>query len=211
MELAVIRREYRKMSLSRDDVDSNPFVQFQSWLSQALDAQVEDASAMSVSTVSATGFPSSRMVLLKELDENGFVFFTNYQSRKGKEIMVNDRVALLFYWKELERQVRVSGIAHKISSQESAAYFYSRPLESQISAVISPQSEPIPNRLWLESTWKEANRKFETATPAIPETWGGYRVVPVEFEFFQGREHRLHDRIRYTEERGEWLLERLAP
>jgi len=211
MNLKGIRREYRRLSLSKGDVDPDPFLQFHHWLKQALDAGVEDASAMSLSTVNPSGFPSSRMVLLKELDNKGFVFFTDYRSRKGEEIRRNHRVALLFYWKELERQVRICGVARKISGKESAAYFSSRPLESQISAVISRQSEPIPNRMWLESRWQEANDQYQDESPTLPQSWGGFRVKPSEFEFFQGREHRLHDRIRYTQTQEGWQPERLAP
>lgn len=211
MNLSATRREYTRMSLSMQEANPDPFVQFHIWLRQAIDSRIEDSSAMSLSTVSESGFPSSRMVLLKELDTNGFVFFTGYNSRKGREISANNRVALLFFWKELERQVRVIGVARKIPRKESAFYFSSRPLESQISAIISPQSEPIPDRMVLESRWEEAKQLYHQKKPTIPVPWGGYRVNPVEFEFFQGREHRLHDRIRYRKEKGGWQLERLAP
>lgn len=211
MNLSVIKREYRKMSLSEKEIDRDPYSQFHLWFRQASDAGIEDASAMSLSTINVSGFPSSRMVLLKDLDEKGFTFFTNYDSSKGKALKMNNRVALLFYWKELERQVRVTGTAKKISRKDSVAYFSSRPFESRISAVISPQSQVIPDRIWLENRWNEVQEKFRRANPVIPDTWGGYRVKPVEFEFFQGREHRLHDRIRYRQFKGGWVLERLAP
>ena len=155
--------------------------------------------------------PSSRIVLLKELDDQGFVFFTSYESRKGEELLVSNKVALLFYWKELERQVRISGVAGKISRHESASYFNTRPLESKLSAVISPQSQPVPDRKWLESKWEEAKLKYELKQPEIPDTWGGYRVKPIGFEFFQGREYRLHDRIRYQRQNKGWTVDRLAP
>ncbi|MBE0647755.1 MAG: pyridoxamine 5'-phosphate oxidase [Bacteroidales bacterium] len=211
MNLSVLRREYCRMSLSKQDVNPDPFLQFHLWLNQALEAEIEDASAMALSTVSPSGFPSGRMVLLKELDEKGFVFFTSYTSRKGQEIMGNDQVSLLFYWKELERQVRICGIAQRMSREESAAYFYSRPIESQISALISPQSDAIEDRIWLSKRWDEAKHNYVNETPPMPENWGGYRVAPTEFEFFQGREHRLHDRIHYGQMHGGWLIERLAP
>jgi len=211
MNFSGIRREYRKMYLSEEEIDRDPFRQFHLWFRQASDAGIEDVSAMSLSTINFSGFPSSRMVLLKDFDEKGFTFFTNYDSSKGKELKMNNRAALLFYWKELERQVRVTGIAKKIPRKDSVAYFSSRPIESRISAVISPQSLVIPDRMWLDNRWNEVQEKFRRADPVIPDGWGGFLVKPVEFEFFQGREHRLHDRIRYRQFKGKWILERLAP
>lgn len=199
------------MALNEKDADPDPFRQFHGWLNQAVEAGVEDASAMALSTVDASGSPSSRMVLLKELDSVGFVFFTNYKSRKGIELEGNSRVSLLFFWRELVRQIRISGTCYRISQKESAAYFHSRPLESRISAVISPQSQPVPNRQWLDSRWREYKEIPGGGQPAIPDSWGGYRVKPYEFEFFQGRPHRLHDRIRYRRQKREWIIDRLAP
>lgn len=211
MNLSTIRREFPRLTLSEVDVDRDPIVQFRNWLSQALDGGIADAFAMALSTVSSSGIPSSRMVLLKDLNDEGFVFFTQYTSRKGKEIGMNTQVALLFYWKELERQVRIGGIARKISAEDSAAYFSSRPRGSQISALISAQSEPVPDRKWLEEKWLETNIAFHNQPLSMPAHWGGYCIVPAEVEFFQGRENRLHDRIRYYKEESGWLIERLAP
>lgn len=199
------------MTLSEKDVDPDPYRQFHSWLSQAVEAGVEDASAMALSTVDVFGFPSSRMVLLKDLDSVGFVFYTSYLSRKSAELTANNRVSLLFYWKELERQVRVSGTSSKVSRKEATEYYHSRPLESRISAVISPQSQPVSGRQWLDSKWREYREMLKGDLPAIPDSWGGYRVRPSEFEFFQGRPYRLHDRIRYRRQKNEWIIDRLAP
>lgn len=199
------------MSLSKREADPDPFVQFHLWLTQAVESEIEDASAMMLSTVNAMGIPSSRMVLLKEADKDGLVFFTNHTSRKGEEMSINPQVALLFYWKELERQVRIGGMVRRISREESETYYYSRPRESQISAMISPQSMSITDREWLELRWEEASQSYQENPPPFPERWGGYRVIPVEFEFFQGREHRLHDRLRYLKQGESWHIERLAP
>ena len=173
-------------------------------------AGIEEPTAMTLATVSPEGMPSARMVLLKGFDENGFVFFTNYESRKGQEIAKNHRVALVFYWKELERQVRIEGFVVKTSGKESDDYFQSRPAESQVSAIISPQSAPIPDRQHLTDLQKEylQNHSGEHKRPAH---WGGYQVIPDMIEFWQGRESRLHDRMRYARKGGEWVIERLAP
>ena len=165
---------------------------------------------MTLATVGHDGFPSARMVLLKGFDENGFVFFTNYDSRKGQEISKNHRAALVIYWKELERQVRIEGMVLKTSGQESDEYFLSRPFESQFSAIISPQSSVIPNREFLEDLRKEYMKSF-TGQPKRPAHWAGFRVIPEMIEFWQGRPNRLHDRLRYSRKGGEWIIERLAP
>lgn len=207
----MINAEYPRPALSEVEVDPDPFVQFRRWHDQAVAEEGEGASAMVLTTVNAAGIPSARMVLLKDLTEDGFVFFTNYSSRKGKEIGMNRHVALLFYWKEVERQVRVVGKAVKVPREKSEGYFDSRPLESRISAIVSPQSQPVPGREWLEKRWREANRLALREKPVLPANWGGFCVQPDEFEFFQGREHRLHDRIQYIREEDRWLIRRLAP
>lgn len=211
MDLNLFRREYDRESLVEKEIDPNPFRQFHKWLQAAIGMGIEDATAMALSTVGSDGSPSTRMVLLKELDSRGFVFFTNYQSRKGMEMKINNRASLLFYWKELDRQVRVTGISGKITRKESETYFRSRSLESRISAVISPQSQRIPDRDWLESRWLEYKNIHTNTQPDCPYSWGGYRVRPLEFEFFHGRPYRLHDRIRYLRQGKRWSIDRLAP
>jgi pyridoxamine 5'-phosphate oxidase len=209
-DLSKIRNEYLLGELDIEHVLPDPVQQFGVWMDQAILAQIEEPAAMTLATVSPEGIPSARMVLLKGYNENGFVFFTNYESRKGQQIAKNHRVALVFYWKELERQVRIEGFVLKTSGQESDDYFHSRPPDSQVNAIISPQSAAIPDRQHLENLRKEylQDHPGENKRPAF---WGGYQVIPEMIEFWQGRESRLHDRIRYTRKGGEWVMERLAP
>jgi pyridoxamine 5'-phosphate oxidase len=208
MKLDSIRKEYRYTALSQDSTDKNPFNQFEKWLKEALDAEINEPTAMGLSAIDVDGFPNSRIVLLKDFDENGFIFFTNYNSLKGKSIQQHPAVSLLFFWPELERQIRISGFAEKTDATVSNRYFQSRPANSQIAAAVSNQSEKIPSRDFLEN-------HFETAKmiePTIrPEHWGGYLVKPVHFEFWQGRESRLHDRILYEKTGDLWTISRLAP
>jgi len=207
---ANIRKDYLKNTLDEKQIHSDPLVQFHNWMSDAINLGVSDPTAMVLSTVSEKGFPSSRMVLLKDADANGFVFFTNYNSRKGKHLLHNPNASLLFFWKDQERQVRIEGSIIKTPASESDAYFYNRPLESQISAIISPQSEKIDNRDFLERSVKD----FIDSKKEIKRSdhWGGYILKPKYYEFWQGRENRLHDRIVFCLEKdNNWKISRLAP
>ena len=206
-----LRKDYSLKALSETDVKSNPLEQFDTWWNEAIQSQIDEVNAMTLATATAEGVPSARIVLLKEYNDKGFVFFTNYESAKGQELAENPRASLLFFWKELERQVRITGLVEKITEQESDAYFYSRPLGSRIGAIASAQSSVIANRNILEEKVKLLETKGE-AEIKRPAHWGGYRVKPVIIEFWQGRPSRLHDRIQYTlEENGAWKVERLSP
>lgn len=210
--IADIRKVYQLKSLLEKDVDANPIKQFKSWWQQAIESKMEEPNAMALSTCDTSGKPSSRIVLLKEIKENGFVFFTNYLSRKGKEIEKNPFVSLLFFWKELERQVRIEGNIKKISAAESDKYFSQRPIESRIGAWSSPQSSVIENREVLKKNVEKYNLKFSAQPIPRPEYWGGYVVSPNLMEFWQGRPGRLHDRLQYSlSENGKWIMNRLAP
>lgn len=211
MELADIRKDYRLKVLDEQQVDSNPMNQFESWLNEAFDAKVNEPTAMVLATATQLGIPSTRVVLLKAFSENGFGFFTNYESRKGEEIAENQHVALLFHWPELERQVRIEGIAKRTSDAVSDEYFNSRPFESRLSAVISAQSKVVPDRAYLEKLW--TSQQDETATQPItrPVFWGGYLIEPNKIEFWQGRSNRLHDRLLFSRKESAWTLARLAP
>nr|WP_295922221.1 pyridoxamine 5'-phosphate oxidase [uncultured Dyadobacter sp.] len=209
--IANIRHDYDLRGLLETDLDPDPLKQFRLWFDEVVNAGISEANAMLLSTVS-DGRPSGRIVLLKDLDENGFSFFTNYDSKKGREMEDNPQVALTFFWKELQRQVRIEGRIVKTSEAESSAYFAIRPRGSQIGAWASAQSEAIPDRAFLERKTEELVSQFEGQPVPRPEHWGGYRVIPDYIEFWQGRPSRLHDRLAYTKEvDGEWKIERLAP
>ncbi len=211
MNIEALRREYKKDELKDDNIDLNPVDQFEKWFEQALHADIVDVNAMTLATATSDGRPSARIVLLKGFDERGFTFFTNFESRKGRELEANPRAALLFYWKELERQVRIEGEVKRSSPYESDEYFDSRALESRISAVISPQSRVVGSRRYLEDQWVEFLKKMETEGIQRPDYWGGYHLMPDSIEFWQGRPNRLHDRIRYSRHGNSWRIERLAP
>jgi pyridoxamine 5'-phosphate oxidase len=210
--IADLRREYSNESLLENDIAQHPVDQFDKWWQQVLESQVIEPNAMTLATASSDGLPAARIVLLKGFDKEGFVFFTNYKSYKGMQLEENPKACLVFFWKELERQVRITGLVKKIPSEESEKYFHSRPAGSQIGAVASPQSQVIESREWLDETYKKLSDKYNNADVPYPEHWGGYKVLPVIMEFWQGRPSRLHDRIQYTkEENGSWKTERLAP
>ncbi|ULQ51353.1 pyridoxamine 5'-phosphate oxidase [Flavihumibacter fluvii] len=207
-----IRIEYKRHSLSENDVQPNPIRQFDQWWSEAISSQIDEVNAMTLATASSDGLPAARIVLLKGYDDAGFVFFTNYQSFKGQQLDENPRACLVFFWKELERQVRITGLIEKVSTEESDLYFSSRPESSRIGAWASPQSQVIEDRAILEKNEAELTKAFAGKPIPRPLHWGGYRVKPVNIEFWQGRPSRLHDRISYTlQENGQWQIARLAP
>jgi pyridoxamine 5'-phosphate oxidase len=206
-----LRKEYTSAGLDKADVDHDPVVQFQVWFENAIDADLHEPNAMILATATTDGKPSARTVLLKGYDERGFVFYTNYEGRKAGELETNPRCALLFYWGELERQVRVEGAVSRISEQESDEYFASRPRGSQLGAWASQQSRVVEGRCSLEQKLHSLQAEYEDREVPRPPFWGGYRVEPEEIEFWQGRESRLHDRLVYRREDGAWRIERLQP
>lgn len=212
MNLADLRREYTKGGLRRADLDPNPIVQFQKWFEQALNSQLLEPSAMTLATADKSGQPSARIVLLKAVDERGFVFFTNYESRKGHELAENPRASLVLYWAELERQVCIAGDVTKVSRAESEKYFALRPRGSQLGACVSNQSTTVPDRTFLEARLEKLENEFAGRAVEAPQHWGGYLLAPVRIEFWQGRPNRLHDRFHYARGTvGSWRIERLAP
>ena len=211
MDLADIRKDYRLKAMDENGIDHNPFKQFELWLNEALNAKANEPTAMVLATASLQGIPSSRIVLLKAFSEQGFGFFTNYTSRKGEEIEGNQNVALLFHWPELERQVRVEGLAIRTTAAVSDEYFNSRPYESRLSAVISNQSQVVPDREYLELLWSGQQSQSFAQGINRPSYWGGYVVEPTRIEFWQGRSNRLHDRILFSRKGNEWIISRLAP
>jgi len=226
MDLQTLRHEYQNIAFIEKDCQADPFLQFNIWLKQAINSACNEPNAMSLSTVDPSAQPSSRIVLLKEANDIGLTFFTSYSSRKGKDLTSNPKAALLFFWPELERQVRIEGKVEMVDELTSDQYFKSRPLQSQISAIISPQSQIIPNREFLLQKAKDLIPRFpespnpespnpESSNPESPnprpKTWGGYRLKPNYFEFWQGRPNRLNDRLTYSRSEGLWVLKRLAP
>ena len=210
MKLADLRTDYKLASLDESDIAPSPFTQFDKWFGDATKAELPELNAMTLATCDASGRPSARIVLIKDFDERGMVFFTNYQSRKGQDLATNNRAALLFFWPELERQIRIEGRVETVSAVDSDEYYQSRPVLSRIGAWASPQSQVLPSRTALEARFAAYSAEHGE-NPPRPAHWGGYRVVPSFFEFWQGRRNRLHDRICYRLVDGKWKVERLAP
>lgn len=206
-----MNQEYRFGKLEESDLAGNPFEQFVGWLEEAVKDKVAKPNAMVLSTVSKQNSPSSRIVLLKGFSEKGFVFYTHYSSPKAKDLAVNPNAALLFFWPQQDRQIRISGRVEKTSLDESASYFHSRPDEAKLASWVSEQSGVISGRRELEEKMEELRRKFKDKQIPLPPAWGGYRLIPDGFEFWQGREHRLNDRLRYRKDSGRWIIERLQP
>lgn len=211
-DLSAYRKSYERGALSEDTVDANPMQQFRKWFHEVQDSGgVDEANAMTISSISEDGFPKGRVVLLKKYDAYGFYFYTNYDSEKGKGIAKNNKVSLSFFWPNMERQIIIKGFAEKASDTESENYFHSRPKGSQLGAVVSPQSSVVASRDVLEENLAKLEAEFENKDVAKPDNWGGYVVKPISIEFWQGRANRLHDRIRYTLKDYDWIIERLAP
>ena len=211
MDLESLRREYLQGGLRREELIDDPLDQFSLWMQQALDLEIYDPTAMTIATVNEEGQPSQRIVLLKHFDQDGFIFYTNYGSRKSNELDSNSKVSLHFPWHVIDRQVKICGTASKISPVESLKYFLSRPKESQIAAVASHQSEVLTSRSSLLDKFESIKQKFKDGDIPLPDYWGGYRIVPHEIEFWQGGANRLHDRFRYLRHENNWLIDRLAP
>jgi len=211
MDISALRREYTFSGLQKENLCSSPYEQFEKWFSQATQAGLETPNAFSLATVNAQGAPSVRTVLLKLFDQKGFVFFTNYSSHKARDIAQNPNVAALFHWLEFDRQVKIEGQAEKISTAESLKYFSARPRGSQIGAWCSHQSRVVSSRSLLETQFKAIKEKFQNQEIPLPDFWGGFRIIPQNIEFWQGRENRLHDRFRFTRENDDWKIKRLAP
>ena len=212
LSIADLRKEYATQSLMESDVAADPVTQFSQWWQQAINSAIDEVNAMTLATASCDGLPSARIVLLKGFNEEGFIFFTNYKSYKGMQLEENPKACLVFFWKELERQVRVVGLVKKVSLDENDAYFNSRPRYSRIGALVSPQSQVIENRAWIDEAFLKLAEEYKDKDPQRPGHWGGYCIKPIIMEFWQGRPSRLHDRIQYSlEENGAWKIERLAP
>ena len=211
MSISSIRKDYQLQSLSESDVKQNPIEQFGKWWDEAVSSEIDEVNAMTLATVNAEGRPSARIVLLKGFDEKGFVFYTNYESNKGEQLSVNPYASLVFFWKELERQVRIEGTCEKVSEQESDDYFHSRPIGSQLGACASPQSSIIESRSVIENNLEKLQDQYKDIEIPRPAHWGGFRVVPHAIEFWQGRSSRLHDRIKFLKENQSWKIVRLAP
>lgn len=208
MNLHELRKNYSKHQLNETEVNDNPFQQFELWFSDAQKSSIHEPNAMTLATASSDGKPSARVVLLKEVSKEGFVFYTNYHSRKGEEIAANPNASLLFFWDVLERQVRIEGVVEKTSDAASDAYFNTRPLESRIGAIVSAQSQVIESRKVLEELFEQKKKEGNIERP---KHWGGYILVPDYFEFWQGRPNRIHDRIAYTKNENDWSIQRLSP
>jgi pyridoxamine 5'-phosphate oxidase len=213
LDIARLRKEYTLRGLYRKELLPDPLQQFKVWFEESVRAAGDrEPNAMTLATADRNGRPSARIVLLKGFDEHGFVFFTNYESRKGQDLLQNPRAALNFHWPWLERQIQIEGNVTKVSREESQAYFDKRPLKSRLSAIVSPQSSPVSSRVELERRLDEISPKYSESNPAVPDFWGGYRLFPERMEFWQGRENRLHDRFLYTIAiGGTWHIERLGP
>jgi pyridoxamine 5'-phosphate oxidase len=209
--LAALRKNYSHLELLEETLVANPIHQFRLWFDNALEAELLEPNAFCLSTVDSFNRPDSRIVLLKAIKEEGFVFYTNYNSKKGNDMAQQAHVSMNFVWLELERQVRVRGTVEKISAEESDQYFYSRPLESQLGAIVSSQSETLTSKTLMEQAMQEALNKYGIEKPNRPEHWGGYLIKPTEIEFWQGRPNRLHDRLRYLKTENNWTIERLYP
>ncbi len=207
-----LRREYTDAGLNEQDLDANPFNQFEKWFQEAINAKIDLPDAMTLATATKDGMPSARVVLLRGHDERGFVFYTDYESQKGKELAENPNAALVFYWRELDRQVRITGQVSKVSRENSSNYFQSRPVGSRLAALASKQSEVIPDRKGLEERFKQLAEQYQEEEIPLPSNWGGYRLSPSMIEFWSGRPSRLHDRLRYTRQpNNDWRIERISP
>ncbi len=211
LNITALRKEYKLRSLLESDVDEDPIKQFRQWWNEAMLSNIEEPNAMTLATSTIDGKPSARIVLLKGLSNDGFVFFTNYESKKGNDLKGNPYAYLVFFWKELERQVRIEGSVKKLTKKESDDYFFLRPEQSKIGAWSSPQSKVIKNRQVIEDMFIKYTQRFFDGTIVRPSHWGGYTVKPTSIEFWQGRPNRLHDRLRYTLKSKKWIIERLAP